>query len=95
MKKSILLLALTITSIISCSKNDDEKTETVQNYTIEVGTVCSSGGGTVNSYCISKSTYDAIQAVPLTPCPYHNFKTLDGQNKGGYLRSIGPSALCK
>ena len=95
MKKSILLFVLTIISIISCSKNEEPKTETVQNYSIEVGSVCSASGGTINTYCISKSTYDEIQAVPLRPCPYHSFTTLDGQSKGGYLRSIGPSASCK
>ena len=97
MKKSILLLTLSITILFSCSKSDDTKTETVQNYTITVVSNCTSSGsgGTENTYCISKSTYETIIAVPLRPCPYHSFKTLDGQNKGGYLTSIGPSASCK
>ena len=86
---------ISVFALFSCSKSEDKKTETVQNYSIEVGSACSSSGGSINFYCISKSTYDVIQSAPLRPCPYHNFTTLDGQSKGGYLRSIGPSASCK
>jgi hypothetical protein len=102
MKKiySICLFAfvsISVLSLVSCSKKDDKKTETVQNIIITVASTCSTSsgsGGTINKYCISKATYDIIDSAPLRPCPYHTFKTLDGQTKSGYLQMADLSTNC-
>lgn len=88
--KHLIIIFATL-CIISCSKNDDDKTIEIERFQITVGTVCSSSGGTINSYCVSKSTYETIKNRPLVPCPFFTFTTIDNVSKSGYLRSYSTS----
>lgn len=90
--KKITFLTSVLMLFLSCSKGEDVNTPVVQNYAIEITDSCPLVGAyNPIEYCISKETYESLQTTVIIPCRRVTFKTLDNQQKSGYLASYGAS----
>ncbi len=73
----------------SCSKNDDDEIPVIEIYGADISNACP--GGTVKSFCIDRATNQRLQNEIEVgeACQMVTFKSTDGVQRSGYLRSVG------
>ena len=85
-KYALLFLAVLSSTLISCSK-DDENTNN-NKYSAQLEKKCR---GSITSFCITENEKERLNDLPFTgqACNWVTITDINGNKHSGYLRSFG------